>query len=373
VMLTNRINLEAAGMYPLLVSAAGLTSFGIAANLGGSGFLAVYLAGIVIGNSRIVFQRGILFFHDASAWLGQIVMFVVLGLLSFPSRLIDVAPEGLLIAVALIFVARPLAVLTAAPFGYDWREMMLIAWTGLKGAVPITLATFPLLLGVPGAPVLFDVVFFVVLTSALLQGIGLPYLARRLRLDIPIPRTAPVSLEITSLREVNGDIVDFTIRKNSRATDKRIRDLALPDGVVVAMVARGEEIIPPKGSTVLRAGDHAFVVLRRELRPLVDRVFSRNPEVDAEPVAAGEFPLRAATRVADLAEYYGIELDAAPEMTLADLFRARLSVDGCQAGARIRVGGISLVIREVTTGGDVELVGLDVSPATDVPQERGVL
>jgi cell volume regulation protein A len=287
-------------------------------------------------------------------------MFVVLGLLSFPSRLLDVAPQGLLIAIVLIFVARPLAVVTAVPFGYDWREMILIAWTGLKGAVPITLATFPLLLGVPRAPLLFDVVFFVVLMSALLQGIGLPYLARKLKLELPAEPTAPVSLEITSLKQVDGDIVDFTLAQDSRAAGRPIRELALPDGVVIAMVARGESIIPPKGSTVLLPGDHVFVVLKAGLRTLVDRVFSRRPEVESEPLPAAEFPLRAATRVADIREYYGIELEAPPEMTLADLFRRGHPDGKSQAGTRLQVGDISLVVREVTTGGDIELIGLDL-------------
>lgn len=368
VQVINRINLEAAGMYPLLVTAAGLISFGLAAALGGSGFLAVYLAGIVIGNSRIVFQRGILFFHDASAWLGQIVMFVVLGMLSFPSRLIDVAPEGLLIALVLIFIARPLAVLTVLPFGFDWRELTLIAWTGLKGAVPITLATFPLLLGVTGAPLLFDVVFFVVLLSALLQGIGLPYIARRLALELPAAPAPPVSLEITSLKHVDGDIVDFAIADDSLAIGRRIRDLALPDGVVIAMVARGQQIVPPKGSTQLLRGDHVFVVLRPELRRLVDRVFAGARRADDVPIAVGEFPLRGSARVTDIEEFYGIALDAPAEMTLADVFRTRLPEKERRSGASIRVGGAVLVIHEVTRGGDVELVGLDLTGAEDAAQ-----
>lgn len=164
VAVVNRINLDAAGMYPLVVTASGLVCFGIAAALGGSGFLAVFIAGVVVGNNRIVFQRGILFFHDAGAWLSQIVMFVVLGLLSFPSRLMAVWWDGLLIALALMLVARPVAVLlTATPFNFDRRELAMVSWVGLKGAVPITLATFPLMMGVPGAEVIFDVVFFVVL------------------------------------------------------------------------------------------------------------------------------------------------------------------------------------------------------------------
>src|SRR5690606_5777698 len=134
----NRVNLDAAGLYPVLVTAAGLLSYGIAANLGGSGFLAVYLAGIVIGNSRVVFKTGILRFHDGAAWLSQIAMFVLLGLLAFPSRLLAVAHEGLLVAAALIFVARPVAVGVILPwFRFSFNEFLLVSWVGLKGAVPV--------------------------------------------------------------------------------------------------------------------------------------------------------------------------------------------------------------------------------------------
>ena len=156
----NRINLDYPGLYPLLALAFGLVAFGLAAVLGGSGFLAVYIAGIVLGSSSIVFRRGIFSFHDATAWLAQIVLFVMLGLLSFPSRLLAVAWEGLLIALVLILVARPLAVWASAlPFQFRRRELTFLSWVGLKGAVPITLATFPLLAGVTKSDQIFNAVF----------------------------------------------------------------------------------------------------------------------------------------------------------------------------------------------------------------------
>lgn len=283
VWAVNRINLDAAGLYPVLVSAFGLLAYGLAASLQGSGFLAVYVAGIVLGNSRLVFQRGVLLFHDAGAWLGQIAMFVVLGLLSFPSRLIDVAPEGLLVALVLILVARPLAVLVAlAPFRFDAREIVFLSWVGLKGAVPITLATFPLLLGLPSGPPIFNVVFFVVLISALTQGVSLPFFARKLGLEVPTQLEPAVTLEITSLRHVDGDLVEYTVAPESRAAGRSVRSLALPDGVVLALIARGQEFIPPRGSTRIAAGDHLFVVLRPEVRLLVDRVFTRSPGSEEE-------------------------------------------------------------------------------------------
>jgi len=283
--LVNRMNLEAAGMYPLLATGVGLVSFGTAAALGGSGFLAVYITGIVLGNAKLVFQRGIFFFHDAAAWLSQILMFIVLGLLSFPSRLIAAAPGGLLIALVLVFIARPVAVfLSTLPFGYTRRELLFISWTGLKGAVPITLATFPLMMGLSVGPLLFDVVFFVVLLSALIQGVTLSFVARRLGLEMPPAPEAPISLELTSLRNVNGDIVDYTISSDSLAAGKTIRELELPEEVVIALLSRGQDIILPKGRTQLEPGDHVFVVLRPGMRYAVDRIFSRVGEGRFEQV-----------------------------------------------------------------------------------------
>lgn len=366
VAVVNRINLESAGMYPLVVTASGLICFGIAAALGGSGFLAVFIAGVVLGNTRIVFQRHILFFHDAAAWLSQIVMFTVLGMLSFPSRLLAVWWEGLLIALVLMLVARPIAVLlTATPFGYDRRELTMISWVGLKGAVPITLATFPLMMGVPGANLLFDVVFFVVLLSTLTQGVTLAPVARRLGLELPFTATSPVSLEITSLKHVDGDIVDYTISDASAAVGRTIVDLGMPQGVVIAMVARGEEIIPPSGSTVLGAGDHVFVVMRPMLRSAVNRIFAPPPESEDTQVAPGEFPLPGAVRLKELREFYDIEIGGNPDMTITELFRQSVPRAERRAGAVLEVGGARLVAHEVTRGGDVELVGLSISASDD--------
>jgi cell volume regulation protein A len=232
----NRINLVYPGLYPLLALAFGLVAFGFAAVLGGSGFLAVYIAGIVLGSSSIVFRRGIFSFHDAIAWLGQIVLFVMLGLLSFPSRLVAVAWEGLLIAVVLILIARPLAVwLSAWPFHFRRRELTFLSWVGLKGAVPITLATFPLMAGVPQSALIFNAVFFVVLVSAITQGWSLPLVARWLNIGRPADPTPALSVEINALRQVDGEIIDYTVKTRTHVAGQRLRDLALPDGVVVSL------------------------------------------------------------------------------------------------------------------------------------------
>jgi cell volume regulation protein A len=362
VRVINRIHLDSAGLYPVLVTGFGLLTFGVTVALGGSGFLAAYLAGIVIGNSRLVFQRGIRLFHDAVAWLSQIVMFVVLGLLSFPSRLVDVAPQGLLIGAVLILVARPIAVAPLLlPFRFSPREVLFISWVGLKGAVPITLATFPLLFDTPAASETFDVVFFVVVLSALVQGWSLPVVARRLGLERAPEITPPVTLEISSLQHVDGDIVDYAIGTASRAAGRTVKQLALPAGVVIALVSRDGQIVPPQGSTRLEPGDHVIIVLRPEVRPLVDRIFARSGASHSVVPAAVEFPLRATTTVAELRDMYGIQVSANPQETLADAVRNRLG-DQVSEGAILLCGEIGLRVRRISSNGDIEQIGMIVQP-----------
>jgi cell volume regulation protein A len=369
--LINRIDLDAAGLYPVLAAASGLLVFGIAASLGGSGFLAVYLAGIVIGNRRLVFRRGIFLFHDGMAWLAQIVMFTVLGLLSFPSRLIAVAGEGLIVAAVLVFVARPIAVFPVlAAFRYSLREIVLVSWVGLRGAVPIVLATYPLMLGVPDADLYFDVVFFVVLVSVVLQGSSLPFAARALGLQVPGEPEAPVTLEITSLREVQGDIVEYMVGPDSRAAGRTVREMRLPESAVIAMVARGSEIVPPRGRTRILDGDHVFLVLRPEARSIVDRLFGRRPPgMVEEPLPALTFQMKGETKVEDLGTFYGVVVDAPSDMTLAALLADRLG-ERARAGDSLVIGDVSLRVHEMI-GDAIEWVSVGLLAAADEDEEPG--
>jgi cell volume regulation protein A len=303
--LVNRINLDYPGLYPVLALALGLLSFGLAAVLGGSGFLAIYLTGIVLGNSSIVFRNGIFLFHDAGAWLGQIVLFIMLGMLSFPSRLIGVSAEGLMIALVLIFVARPLAVMISVfPFRFRMREIVFLGWVGLKGAVPITLATFPLLAGVEGSNLLFNVVFFVVLVSAVTQGWSLPLVARWLKLGKTSDPISPVTVEINALRHVNGEIVEYVVTPFSKVAGQALRDMALPYDVVMTLVVRRDDVIIPRGSTSLEPGDHVFIAMRTHLKPLLTCLFDSCPI--APPLSVGmKFEFRADCRVEQLYWFFG--------------------------------------------------------------------
>lgn len=353
------VGLDSAGLYPVLTSAAGLLAFGAAAAAGGSGFLAVYIAGIVLGADRLPFRQSVFLFHDGLAWLAQIVMFTLLGLLSTPSRLLAANQPALLVAGALVFLARPIAVgLCLLPFRYSLRETAFVAWGGLKGSVPIILATYPLMSGLAGAPRIFDVVFFAVLVSAVTQGWTLPYAARLLGLQARPTSESGVTLEISSLRQVDGDIVEYPIQEGSRACGMRVRDLALPDGVVIAMIVRDKQVIPPRGSTRFLAGDDVFVLLRPAVRELVEHLLGPAEEDDWAPAPAMEFPLRGTTRLAEVEEFYGIHIDAPSDQTLDRFLRERLGREPA-VGERLAAPPMTFTIRELSDD-RIETVGLEI-------------
>jgi len=363
--LVNRIELGAAGLYPVLVSALCLLIYGITVQLGGSGFLAVYLAGVVIGNRPMIFQQGIRRFHDAIAWLAQIIMFVSLGLLCFPSRLLEVSGKGVLIALVLMFVARPLAVLLSAfPFRFSFKELTFLSWVGLKGAVPITLATFPLMFATAEhslqASLLFDVVFFIVVVSAIIQGTTLTPVARWLGLERPREPEPPVTLEISSLRHTDGKVVDYTITSDSKAAGRLVKDLALPTEVVIAMIVRGERVIPPQGNTEIREGDHVILVLRTGTEPLVDQVFGRKPEERSPVPTEVEFPFRGSTTVGELQGFYAINIKGDPQMTLDEVMRRELGPENTREDAVVEFESLRFRIQKLTPDGRIERVGMSI-------------
>lgn len=325
ISVINRIHLQASGLYPIMVTAAGLLAFGVAANLGGSGFLAVFICGVIVGNARFVFQRTTFLFHDGLAWLSQITMFVMLGLLITPSSLLTVWWQGLLIAGVLVFIARPIAVLPVLKlFGFTSREMTLVSWVGLRGSVPIILAIFPLMFGLGSAELIFNVVFFVVLISATLQGSTLAWVARKLKLIEALPAKAPATLEITALGEVDAEIVEYTLSDNSRAANRRLARMALPEGVVVAMITRQEKVIPPRGSTVLQARDHLFVVMKNDYKAIVEQVFA---DRGFQPLkAVSEFRLKGTSTLADIDWCFGFDLAKShADMSLEQLCKQQLA------------------------------------------------
>ncbi|MFA7554291.1 MAG: potassium/proton antiporter [Spongiibacteraceae bacterium] len=361
VRIINRIHLATSGLYPVMVAAFGLLAFGVAANLGGSGFLAIFIAGVVIGNSRFVFQRTTFLFHDGLAWLGQIIMFVFLGLLINPSSLLGVWLEGLMIAVVLILVARPLSVIPVLKiFGFNMREISLVSWVGLRGSVPIILAIYPLIYGLPGASLIFSVVFFVVLISATVQGSTLPWVARSLGLTETPPSTPAATLEITSLGDVDADIVEYQLSESSRVSGRRLSQMALPEGTVVAMITRDNDVIPPRGSTFLRAGDHLFIVMKPDVRDFVDLVCSGITEANYQALPQGELRLKGYTKVEDIKHSYGLELSVDASLSLDEVLRQTFAGEPTLDAGK-DFGNVTLYVREMV-GQRIATVG--IAPAS---------
>jgi cell volume regulation protein A len=274
VWLFRRVKLMAIGLYPVFVMLFGVFAFGLAANLGGSGFLATFITGVIVGNSRFAYQRNTFLFVDGLAWLGQIAMFVILGLLVTPSELLHSWKEGLLIAIVLIFIARPLVAMPILLLSrFTFRASMLISWVGLRGSVPIILAIFPLIYNLPSAELIFNVVFFIVIISALLQGGSLPIAARKLGLVLKTPAHESNTLEIVKVAKNKRELIEITINEDCAGADKTIAQLGLPVDTVVALVVRGENTLIPKGSTCLRADDTVFVITKLMDKTKVERCF----------------------------------------------------------------------------------------------------
>jgi cell volume regulation protein A len=256
VLLVNRLRLEYEGLYPVLTLSLVLLTYSGSTWLGGSGFLAVYLAGLMMGNSEFIHKRSLTRFHDGLAWLMQITMFLALGLQVFPTQLVPIAGTGLLLSLFLMFIARPVAVYATLVFTHlNMREKTMVAWVGLRGAVPIILATFPLLAEIPQATTTFHLVFFIVLTSVLLQGASLPIIARWLKVDEPlVPHTeaSPVWDAPTSLK---SGILEVRIPEHSWTIGQRLLDLGLPKGAFILLIARNGKCFVPDGTTVLQADD----------------------------------------------------------------------------------------------------------------------
>jgi len=257
----NRIHLNYDGLYPVFTLASVALVYGLTAWLGGNGFLAVYLAGLVMGNRHFIHKRSIMRFHDGLAWLMQITMFLALGLLVFPSELAPVAWTGLLLALTLMFVARPLAVFATLAFSsLNRREVALVAWVGLRGAVPVILATYPLVLGVPNANLIFNVVFFIVLASVLLQGPSIPFVARMLRVDVPLARPTRYPIEFEQTADLDSDLVEVVVPAGSGVVGRRILEIGLPEGALVVLISRDGTFVVPRGSTIVLDGDRLLLL-----------------------------------------------------------------------------------------------------------------
>ena len=367
-VLTNRLEL-AAGLYPILALAICLLAFSSTALVGGSGYLAMYVAGIVYGNRRVRARTLICRFFDGLMWLAQIVMFLLLGLLVSPHLLVDQLWLALGIAGVLIFVARPVAVgLALAPFGFSLGEQAFASWVGLRGAVPIFLALVPALAGIDSAHIYFNVAFVVVLVSLALQGWTAPWMARRLGVALaPAPEAAD-KLEFDMLHQTDRDLVAYTVKPHSRAADQPFERLKIPERARLVSVIRDGTVISTTDLERLHAGDVVLVLTPPELALAVDRVFSRRHKSAASFASRdlGDFIVDGATPVEGLARAYDIPLRSpVPGMTVAGLLRERIGPSAGR-GDRLRLGPVDLIVVDML-GGEIREVGLlirteDTSP-----------
>lgn len=271
-----RVPISAGGLFPVVTLAFAFLAFGAATLAAGSGFLAVFAAGAVLGNGTLPYRAGLARVHDAVAWLSQVGMFLMLGLLVYPSQLPAVAGVGLLLGLTLSFLARPLAAAGCVlPFRLPLRETGYIGWVGLRGAVPIILATFPVLAGLPDGLRIFHIVFFIVVVSTLLPGATIAPLTRRLRLEEPGPPTPSVALEMHSLRQMNGEVQGYLVTPALAVCGASLAEIEFPPGAAAILVVRGRELLAARGPTRLEAGDHVYVFFKPEDEQYIGLLFGQ--------------------------------------------------------------------------------------------------
>ncbi len=283
VAVLNRIHLESTGLYPVFSVTFALLTYGITANLNGSGLLAVYVMAIIIGNSEVAYEKATQFFAEGFAWMMQILMFIILGLLVNLNELfsIEIVLKGLLLSVILILIARPAAVfISTFSMKFHFKEKVFLSWAGLKGSVPIVLATFPLLADIGDSHLIFNVVFFVVLTSCLIQGSSISFVADKLGLAEPASDTPKHSLEIISLGKANAEMVEYQMEQDSFLIGKPLKEIPFPDKTLVNAIIRDDKLVTPTGDTVIQEQDFLYVLTpktkKRSVRHLLQKKSTTN-------------------------------------------------------------------------------------------------
>ena len=361
VWLINRLDL-ASGLYPILAMAWALFTFGGAQALGASGFLAVYLAGLIVGNRRHRAAQLINRFHDGLAWLAQMVMFVMLGLLVTPSDLLPTLVPSVLIAAFLVMIGRPVAVvLCLLPFRFAWNEQAFIAWVGLRGAVAIFLGSIPVLAGVEHASIYFQVAFAVVIVSLIVQGWTIAHAARLLEVELPpMPRTAPrIDVDLPASER---DLLIYSVGPGSRIARRGIRRLLQLENTSLVGVVRDGRLLRPRELDRLDPGDSVLVIAPSGRATALDELFAGQSSEDGA-TTFGEFTFDGDLPLGKLAEFYDLTVaEEERSAPLADIVRAHLGRKPL-LGDRIRLGAIELIVRGVR-GDRITEVGIEFDPGT---------
>lgn len=271
----NKIKLNAEGLYPVLVLSMVFFTFSFTDTIGGNGFLAVYIAALIMGNTNLIHKKSLIKFYDGQAWLLQIIMFLTLGLLVYPSEITPIVGKGVLIAVFLIFIARPAAVFVSLVFAKDMnvRKKLFVSWVGLRGAVPIIFATYPMLAGVANSHTIFNLVFFISVSSVLIQGTTLPLMAKWLHVRVPenLKRKFPLDFEMKE--DSKSELIELDITADSTAIGRAVVDLRLPSTALIVLIHRHGKYLTATGDTVIEEGDHLLIMA--DNRYTVDKVYER--------------------------------------------------------------------------------------------------
>jgi cell volume regulation protein A len=353
-LVLNRLALPQ-GLHAPFVAVSAVVVFASANLVHSSGFLAVYLAGLVVGNRQTRAHNSVVVFLDAVTWLAQIVMFVLLGLLVWPQRMGDSLFGAIAIALFLMLVARPAAVfLCLAPFGFQWREKLFVSWVGLRGAVAIFLASIPLLVGLPAAYLFFDVAFVVVLSSLLIQGWTVAMAARKLDMSFARSDPLPRRVELDLPGQLTREIVGYPVPANSPF----LRRGLIPNWARPTLVVRNEEILTPAEAHPVREGDYVYLLAPPEKAQALDRFFVKMPPPAApDPRLLGDFFVAGDATLGALAEIYGLQVAADHmELALADFFTQHLG-RAAKTGDIVQLGPIALLAHKVGNG-RVTTVGL---------------